>query len=154
MIALAWRAAPRLPIRRWVADVARRAALDLGFRSGELAVAIVDDAEMTRLHAQFLDIAETTDVLTFDLGCDRRRGLLDAQIVICADEARRVAGPSRAAIGAELALYVLHGVLHLAGYDDAAPAAARRMAARQRQLLDRLGIATAVPPPGAASRRP
>ncbi len=139
-----WRAAPLL------ARAARHAAAAQGFRTGGLSVVVVGDTAMRALHQEYLDRADATDVLTFDLGTDRRRGRLDGEIVVCAAVAlarARVPAARRpararllAAARAELALYVVHGVLHLAGYRDDRPAAFRRMHAREDQLLAQLGL--------------
>lgn len=83
-----------------------------------------------------------TDVLAFDLGCARRQGWLDGEIVLCADIARREAarrGGALAAARAELALYLVHGLLHLAGYDDHTPRGFQRMHQREDELLNKLG---------------
>lgn len=149
-----WRARPLL--RR----VARHAARAEGFRTGHLSIAVVGACAMTTLHDRYMNIAEPTDVLTFDLDTDPARGHLEAEIVVCADVARRAARHrvkqshratdrphgSRprptplAAARAELALYVVHGLLHLAGYDDHAPADFKRMHAREDELLTDLGM--------------
>lgn len=124
---------------------ARHAALAERFRSGELAIVVVGRRAMTRLHERHRGQRGPTDVLTFDLGTDRRRRLIEGDIVVCADvAARRAARKSgmRAlrALRAELALYVVHGVLHLAGYDDHDPAGFRRLHAREDALLVELGL--------------
>lgn len=98
---------------------------------------------MATLHRRYLNRAGPTDVLTFDLGTDRESGRLDGEIVVCADLARREArarGGSREAVRNELALYVVHGILHLAGYDDGTPRRAARMHAREDELLADAGL--------------
>jgi probable rRNA maturation factor len=132
-----WHAVPLL--RR----VARNVARAEGFRAGELSIVVVGDRAMTTLHAKHLNLATPTDVLTFDLGVDRPRGWLEGEIVLCADVARRHVlrrGGTLAAMRAELALYLVHGLLHLAGYDDHDPAEAARMHAREDALLRRVGL--------------
>jgi probable rRNA maturation factor len=130
-----WQAGPLL--RR----AARRAAAAEGFRTGQLSLAVVGQRAMATLHERYLGQRGPTDVLTFDLGTERRAGRLLAEIVVCADVARRRARPAtRAGARAELALYVVHGVLHLAGHDDHKPAAYRRMHAREDELLRALGL--------------
>lgn len=132
-----WHAVPLL--RR----VARNVARAEGFRAGELSIVVVGNRAMTSLHAQHLNIATPTDVLTFDLGTDRRRSWLDGEIVLCADVARRYVlprGGALAAMRAELALYLVHGLLHLAGYDDHSDADAARMHAREEVLLRQIGL--------------
>jgi probable rRNA maturation factor len=114
-----------------------------GFKEGRLSVAVVGATAMATLHRRFLGLPGPTDVLSFDLDTDRRRGHVDGEIVVCADVARRRAAArnrSLQAARAELALYLVHGILHLAGYDDRTPADSRRMHAREDQLLSELGL--------------
>jgi len=138
-----WQALPLL------AKVAAGVARAEGFRRGNLSVAVVGARAMATLHQRFLKQAGPTDVITFDLGTDRRARVLDGEIVVCADVARRTAAAAlrqhgkrctMSAARAELALYVAHGVLHLAGYDDHDAGDFRRMHAREDQLLQRLGV--------------
>jgi probable rRNA maturation factor len=141
--------------RELLQRVAAHAARAEGFTSGDLSIAVVGTRAMTTLHRRYRGIDEPTDVLSFDLGTKRQRGLLDAEIVVCADLARRFAAAERhgrAQRGArrsarmprpahtELALYLVHGLLHVAGYDDNTAVAARRMHAREDELLTQLGL--------------
>jgi probable rRNA maturation factor len=126
-----------LPLLRRVALAAARAE---GFRRGELSIAVVGRAAMRTLHRRFMDDDSPTDVLTFDLGTDARAGALAGEIVVCADVAAAEARRRQLAFAHETALYVVHGVLHLAGYDDHAPAAFRRMHAREDELLRCAGL--------------
>jgi probable rRNA maturation factor len=144
-------------VRKLLRRVATQTTHAEGFTSGYLSVAVVGTRAMTTLHRRYRGTEELTDVLAFDLGCDLRLGLLDAEIVLCADLARRVAAarwhdlaPRRViskrgtgtlfAARAELALYLVHGILHLAGYEDDTPTAARRIHAREDELLTQLGL--------------
>jgi probable rRNA maturation factor len=132
-----WRAAPLL--RR----VARYTAAEQGFSSGQLSVAVVGKRAITTLNERFTDHTGPTDVLTFDLGCDRRRGVLDAEIVLCADVAQQQARKRSDTLKAardELALYLVHGILHLSGHDDHTPRGFARMHAREDELLSALGL--------------
>ncbi len=142
-IAVTWRLR-----QSWrAAALLRRAALHTAraerFRSGQLSIVVVGTRAMSTLHQRFMGQAGPTDVLTFDLGCDQQTGQLDAEIVICADVARRTArrlDDTLKTARAELTLYLVHGLLHLAGYDDHAPADFERMHAREDQLLTKLGL--------------
>ncbi len=128
-----WRAVPLL--RRVATTVAQAE----GFRAGELSVTVVGRRAMASLHQRYRSTPTTTDVLAFDLGTDRRRGLLEGEIVVCADVARRRSA-ALAEARRELALYVTHGLLHLAGYDDHDPRDYRRMHAREDALLTECGV--------------
>ena len=130
-----WRALPLLK------RVAAHVAAAEGFRRGNLSVAVVGARGMATLHQRHMGESGPTDVLSFDLGTDRRHHVLDGEVIICADVARRrAAGPGLASARAELALYLTHGILHLAGYDDHKPADYRRMHAREDELLSALGL--------------
>jgi probable rRNA maturation factor len=142
-IGIAWRVRGKWASHALLQRVARHVAAVEGFTCGRLSVAVVGRRHMASLHRRYLGIDGPTDVLTFDLGCEQRHGWLDAEIVLCADIARSAAvqrGGTSAAAWAELALYLVHGVLHLAGYDDRTARDARRMHAREDELLRQLGL--------------
>ncbi len=67
------------------------------------------------------------------------------EICVSADAARRQAGKDRAGLSGEVTLYVVHGWLHLAGYDDTGPAAKRAMRRAEARAMRLLGRAGAVP---------
>jgi len=121
---------PRKRITELVAFVARSE----GKAIVEVDVAVVDSRQIARLNRRYLRHAGATDVLSFDLTDPGASGL-SAQIIVCGSVAVREA--TRRGIGSqrELLLYVLHGLLHLLGYDDRSSAARARMTARQEQLL-------------------
>lgn len=119
-------------------EIARRFSL-----SGEIRVRIVRDDEMTALHARTMGIDETTDVLTFDLleGDADREGRIDADIVVCADEAARQAAQRGHDLEKELLLYIVHGALHcVPGFDDLTDADSRRMHAAEDEILRAIGV--------------
>lgn len=126
------------------------AALETLSVSGELRIRIVDDGEMTRLHTEFLDIPETTDVLTFDLGSHLVDGrpMLDVDIEACIDEAERQAAQRGHDPRRELLLYIVHGVLHCLGFDDHEEDGARAMHAEEDRILNVIGVGTTFHIPG------
>ncbi|MBN1942191.1 MAG: rRNA maturation RNase YbeY [Phycisphaerae bacterium] len=99
----------------------------------EVDVAVVDDWDMAKLNRTYHRVRGTTDVLSFDLS--EPHEAIHAQIVVCAAEALRQAQRRGLAPRRELLLYVAHGLLHLIGYDDAAPKTSKQMARRQEELL-------------------
>lgn len=105
---------------------------------GEARVKLVRDDEMARNHQQHKGVAGTTDVLTFDLADDA--DTLDADILICVDEARRQADARGHAVEHELMLYLVHGLLHCLGHDDTSPEAADAMHRREDELLTAIGL--------------
>lgn len=91
----------------------------------EVVVAIVSDAAIAKIHVDFMGIEGPTDVITFDHG----------EIVMSAETARDYAARYDHPIEHELALYTIHGLLHLNGFDDLAAAPAARMRRAQERVL-------------------
>lgn len=110
-------------------DVARRTLRGEGIRDGELSVSLVTEAEMAALHERYTGERGPTDVLSFPLGDDGPDGgpRLLGDVVICPDVAAR----QGADLASELRLLLVHGILHLLGYDHATEAGRARMWERQ-----------------------
>jgi len=119
---------------------ARPRARRAGPLGGSISIAVVSDPEMARHNVRWLRHKGPTDVLTFDLGGDPSAGMLDGEIIVSRDTARREALHRGHPTAQELALYVVHGVLHLLGHDDHRPADRRRMRAAERAVLASMGM--------------
>jgi probable rRNA maturation factor len=119
--------------RERLAEGVRRVLAGEGIGAATVSLAVVDDATMHQLNRQFLNHDYPTDVLTFPLG--EEEGALDGEIVISADYAAREAQRYRWTAQDEMLLYIIHGALHLAGYDDLDPAAQQVMRGRERVYL-------------------
>jgi probable rRNA maturation factor len=109
-----------------LAELARETLTGEGVTEGELSISFVLPGEMADLHRRYMGEDGPTDVLSFPLGED---GLL-GDVVICLEEARKN-NPDNPA--AELRLLVVHGVLHLLGYDHEEEGDRREMWARQER---------------------
>lgn len=109
-----------------------------GHRQAALSLAFVDDTTMTHLHHQYLGLPTPTDVLTFPLS--EAGEVLAGEIVISTETALRQARQRRHDPLAETYLYVIHGLLHLCGYDDTTPQGRRQMRRRERHYLRQLGL--------------
>lgn len=125
-------------------------AMDAMRCSGALSVRIIGDEEMARAHESHKGQPDTTDVLTFDLSLGE--GPLDADLVVCADEARRQALARGHAVEQEVLLYVVHGVLHCTGYDDHDTAAAGRMHRAEDEILAAVGVGATYARPAGEER--
>lgn len=107
--------------------------------SFELGISIVGAAEMTRLNETFLRHRGSTDVLTFDYTQAGRPAALHGEIFVCLDEALIQAGRFRTSWQSELVRYLVHGILHLSGYDDKRQTRRRTMKREENRLLKELG---------------
>lgn len=123
---------PRL---RATAEAALRA---LGRADLHVDVTVVDDPAIRRLNARYLRTRKTTDVLAFDLHAPGPSRLM-GEVIVCADTARRQAKRVGVSVALELDLLVVHGLLHLAGWDDHEPREARLMHEREREILAETG---------------
>lgn len=110
--------------------------------AGELSVVFLTDAALAALHGRFLDDPTTTDVITF--AADPALGT-GGEICVSADTAARCARERGEDLAGELALYLVHGWLHLAGHDDLEPRRKRAMRRAEARALRLLAEARALP---------
>jgi probable rRNA maturation factor len=127
-------------------DIATWAGTAIGRRAagGELGIRVVGSAESRRLNARYRGKDKPTNVLSFppaplpDLAADSRPL---GDLVICAQVVRSEAREQRKPLEAHWAHLVVHGALHLVGYDHEREAEAKRMERREITVLRRLGFA-------------
>lgn len=91
----------------------------------EVEVSFIDDETIADVHLRFMDIPGATDVITFDHG----------EIHISVETAKQQALDFGNSFERELMLYVVHGLLHLAGYEDATDPDRERMDRLQQSIL-------------------
>ena len=91
----------------------------------EIAVLLIADRKISALHHRFMQVEGPTDVITFQHG----------EIFISVETARRQADAHHTSLDHELRLYLVHGLLHLHGFDDCVPAGRRRMQAVQEKIV-------------------
>ena len=126
------RGRPRTPVA-FVRDVVR-AVLAFGERPDmPVSLLLTDDAEIGVLHGQHLGDPSATDVMSFELDGE-------AEIVVSVETARRIAEERGHEARAEIALYIVHGLLHTLGYDDVRVRDRRRMRRAEQVVLQRLGL--------------
>ena len=102
----------------------RRQRTDLR-KLSEIFIWLISDRRMALLHRKFLGQSGPTDVMTFQHG----------EIFISVDTARRHARAFENSLLRELKLYIVHGLLHLHGFDDQTPSEAQKMKAAQERIL-------------------
>jgi probable rRNA maturation factor len=122
--------------RRRLHGIAQAALTAVGRARAEVHVTLVDDAAIRRLNARYRGTRKRTDVLAFDLRGPGPAPLL-GEVIVSVDTAARQAAAVGVPLALELDLLVVHGILHLAGWDDARPRDARRMHEQARAILTR-----------------
>ncbi len=128
---------------RFLKQVVTELFTDLGITEAELGIHLVGVVKMARVNWQFLQHEGSTDVITFDHSEKRKaesgkQKQLQGELFICVDDAIRQAKEFRTSWQAEVVRYVVHGVLHLLGYDDLKPALRREMKRAENRLVQRL----------------
>lgn len=128
-----------LPIDRdLIARAVETALRQQGIAKANVSVAIVDNPTIRQLHRQYLADDTPTDVISFLL--ERSEEALEGEVVASAERAAEVAREYGWTAAEELLLYVVHGTLHLAGYDDATARQRAAMREQERACLAALGL--------------
>lgn len=128
-------------------DLALAVLVDHGVPSGELSLSFVDEDTITQLNQRYLEGVGPTDVLAFPLdahptewsGASDDVPVLLGDVAVCPALAARNAAARSVPTDEELALLVVHGVLHVLGMDHAEPDEAAAMRACERRLLEGWG---------------
>jgi probable rRNA maturation factor len=98
---------------------------------------------MIALNKKFLGRAYATDVLAFDLTDDIKQDKnpkeISGEVIISTDAVKKNTKEFQTSYAHELALYIIHGILHLLGYDDHKPADIKKMRNKEQELLGVLG---------------
>ena len=123
-------------------DLAIQALQAEGVQAGELNLIFVDSQNIQQLNKTYLGKGEPTDVLAFPIDSfdvsTTDTPLLLGDVIICPEKAMENAKAQNKTLEEEIALLVLHGVLHILGYDHAEPNEKAVMKRREKQLLSEL----------------
>jgi probable rRNA maturation factor len=116
---------------------------ELDIENAELGIHLVGAREMARVNRQFLQHEGSTDVITFDHSEKQKaesgkQKLLHGELFICVDDAVAQAKEFKASWESEVVRYIVHGILHLLGYDDLKPHLRRVMKREENRLVRRL----------------
>lgn len=122
----------RPQLRRAVRTVLKEA----GVSTARISLAFVDDPTIARLNEQFLSHEGPTDVLSFVL--EQVDGCLEGEVIVGAETAAREASRFDLTPHEELLLYVIHGMLHLVGYDDKSVRQRTEMRRREAAVLAKI----------------
>ncbi len=123
-------------IKRAVKEVLSKEGKD-----ARLSIALVDNSKIKELNKQYFNSDEVTDVISFPLS--NNKNLLSGEIIVsvetAVDTAVDTAGKRNISIEGEIVLYIIHGILHLLGYDDGNEGDARAMHEKESKILKTLG---------------
>ncbi len=114
-----------------------KVVLNKEVRSAKLSIAFVDNEEIKRLNERFLGSNEVTDVITFPL--NNKEDILSGEIVISVETAVEVANRRKSNVEGEIILYLVHGILHLLGYNDNNKKNAKIIHEKESEILTFLG---------------
>jgi probable rRNA maturation factor len=112
-----------------LAEIAERALELVHADVAQLSIVLVSDSTIAKLNAQYHATPAATDILSFDYGKGQ------SELIISVEHAIGQAKRFRSTPARELVLYVIHGILHLHGYDDTTPRQRVRMRNAERRLL-------------------
>ncbi len=117
--------------------------LELKITEAELGITLVGRKKMAQANWDFLQHEGSTDVITFDHAEKQKtevekRKNLHGELFVCVDDAVQQAEEFSTSWQSEIVRYVVHGVLHLLGYDDLKPHLRRLMKREENRLVRRL----------------
>lgn len=121
-------------------SVVDRILTDHEIAQAELSIAIVDDPAIRQFNKQYLNHDYETDVISFVLDYDPTIQFLVGQLIVSTDTAARLAAEVGGTMQDELLLYVIHGTLHLVGFDDKSATDAEAMRAEEKKYLATKGV--------------
>jgi probable rRNA maturation factor len=125
-----------LPLKKGdVRIVVREALRCLNVSCDEIALHFVGEKKIAALHAQFFDDPSITDCISFPLDKDHL-----GEVFVCPAVAISYAAKKKLDPYEETLLYVVHGILHLIGYDDLEPRAKREMRKMEKKCMDHLKL--------------
>ena len=106
-----------------------------------LAVNFVDTETICRINSEFVGHEGTTDVISFNYKVhgDPCPDDVNAELFICTDTAELAAKSLKKSFSDEIALYLVHGILHISGEDDLTPSDRKRMRRLEQKMLSELG---------------
>ena len=122
-----------------IREVGKAVLAGEGVTKGKVTCAFMTDPAIHVLNKRFLNHDEPTDVITFPYS----EKPLQGDLAISVDTAATVAKERGHAVGDELLLYVIHGILHLCGYDDQTEKDRQAMRERESHYLGELSVKVA-----------
>lgn len=114
-------------------------------KNAELSIVFLDNKRIKGINRTFLGHNYATDVLSFPYHESSLKNNITGEIIISVEMAAKLAQKRGYSVEGEIALYLIHGLLHLLGYDDKQKRDAKKMHQREGELLLDLGYRVPVP---------
>ncbi len=111
---------------------------ELDIRQKNISFAFVDNSQITRLNNEYFGRRVSTDVISFYLGDSHDPSGTIGEVIISIEQAGINAGKYKVAIEEEVTRYIVHGVLHLLGYDDLSPQQRKKMKGKEDFILTKV----------------
>ena len=127
--------------RKKLAHTVKFILKSIGVRDASLSIVFVTDRQIARLNSLYRRKNRPTDVLSFSMREGKRLkrdSSILGDVIISVDRAKAQAKSFNSSFRREMYLYIIHGILHLMGYDDETKSARKKMSKKENQLLDKL----------------
>lgn len=130
----------------WLANIAKKVLKWLGVKNADISLAVVGDGEMKKLNRQYRGKNKTTDVLSFNYRSRKtpiekilKNAEIFGEIVVSYPQAARQARECGHSVNDEVKMLLVHGILHLCGYDhEAGKVQAKKMFGLQEKIIEKL----------------
>lgn len=114
-------------------------------KNAELNLVFTDNKKIKKINKTFLGHNFATDVISFGYNNASLENNISGEIIISVEMAIKLAQKLKCTIEGEIALYLVHGLLHLLGYNDKLKKDARKMHQREKELLSMYGYDVSIP---------
>lgn len=122
-----------------------RSILKVEKKDAELNIVFIDNKRIKEINKTFLGHNYATDVLSFAYHEPSRKNNISGEIIVSVEMATKLAQKRGYSVEGEIVLYLIHGLLHLLGYNDRQKSDAKKMHQREGELLSNLGYRVPVP---------
>jgi len=116
--------------KKFLEKVAEKTLKILRIKIPEISIVLVSETKIKELNRKYRKINRVTDVLAFDYG----------EIIICLPQAKRQAKQLGHSLKKELAILLIHGILHLAGYNDETKKDFNKMLKKQEEIWEKVTL--------------
>ncbi len=114
-------------------------------KNAELNLVFTDNKKIKKINKTFLGHNFATDVISFTYNNASLENDISGEIIISVEMAIKLAQKLKCTIEGEIALYLVHGLLHLLGYNDKLKKDAKKMHLREKELLSMYGYDVSIP---------